>query len=386
MPILRAFGFCVLALVGSREAWSQGGVEDGRRPEELGFHGTAADWNPIEVGRSSLKLLPGWKFFRERPAKDAFAPAIVAARDVDRAVGRSVGVTFDNVHLFFAGRDGVRVGDEAAAVELASVLAGGTVLERGAIGERLLAAARLLQDEQRLVGPARNGREAVVRFPYPTHESKMHERLLHWTVRVHDDVEPAWRPKAEAAPSFEFHGAITSGFAVSLCVFRDYPYFHVARVDVLVARDGRIQWKESTLVSGPPVVWSTAVGSSSDTDFERQSREMVADTALARRRFAAALDPRRSPAFAQKICTNAEAAATGLTGDDVVRALGKPDHVLRGEEQILVYGLPDGNVLEFVGDPRVRELRFAEVPRTRTELRDDLVSGPRIEKLWERGR
>lgn len=347
------------------------------RPEQLGFRGQARAWVPIEVNASRLKLLPGWNFYPARIAKDSLPPHVVAARDVDRAVGRAVVVTYDNLRLFLADKasdaGSARVPDAEAALEIVRVLADGRVIEGGAELERFVEAARILNAEQRHIEGS-DLAEGQERFAMPEHEARPHERLLHWTVRLVDVSKAVARPKVEA---------VGQRFRVTLSVFRSERLLELVTVEADIGRNGALTWREHGVVHGPPCVWSTAVSGDGDArDFEREAREMRADVELARRRFTAALDARRSTSFARKLCT----AEPPLSTSALVAALGKPDMILEGEEGVRVYILGTGKVLEFVGHPRVRELRLAEPPRPRTKLNDELVSGPAIERLWERGR
>lgn len=349
-------------------------AQDLARPESLAFNGgRAAQWKEIPFGRSSLQLREGWSLYPRRRAKDGRAPWVVAARSVDRVLGRSIVVTTDNIHAFLRGTEQepeARVRDERAAEELFRALVDGRPIERGLIGERLIGAAQKLERDARL-GPPRDRRD-----------ERVHERLLHWKVRVVGLPNVAWRVKAKRRGS---------GFDVAGCFYRDWAQLKLVEVRGHITRQAAVELSERVLVEGPPVFWSSASISTGEFNEEedrrqaRNAREMRADVALAQRRFDAALDPRRSIDVAKRLCASDQ----GLTRVAIVSALGAPDFEIGngedgGEDGALVYGLWDGRVLEFVGRPRIRELRLAEVPRPRSALSEKYTSGALVERLWKR--
>lgn len=123
------------------------------------------------------------------------------------------------------------------------------------------------------------------------------------------------------------------------------------------------------------------------TGASQRRAERARDHALIARRFGAALDTRRSPAFARSfVASSLDASARAPSFAEVLATMGLPDYDFGRVERVLAYQLWDDSVLEFVGNLRVRELRIARAPRPRSLLREDLVSGPTVDRLWVAGK
>lgn len=331
--------------------------QDSFRLESLVYDGKAATWRAVEVSRSTLRLRAGWNLYPELPSEAGLEPWLVAARTMDRVLGRAVALTTKNLGSFFTGTPADpngRVRDVGAAEEFFRLAVHGKPVERRDLGERLLVAARLLVAGTRLRA-SESG------------DPRIHERLSRSILRV-DAVAPrSWSVRAQPRGS---------GFDVSGVFYRDRRCLELVEVRAHVSRDARIDLQERALIAGPvlrPVV------DSDDSVTRLRAAERAADLALVRRRFEAALDPRRTILRARRLCTGDEPPTRAA----IVAALGPPDHRTgRGADEAAVYGLWNGTVVEFVGRPRIHELRVARPPRPRTPENDELVSGPTIDRLW----